>query len=394
MSEEFHRGFIEKLEELYGPWEKSTSRFGEASYGKISKDLCISPSQFSKLIYGSATDGMYVRSIRNIERLAEEQASQTKLQDLDTLIDLERAKNRNLLALKSRTKFKAVLFSILGVLIGSLITYQYAKRTEIRSTEKSHTFTHPLLPFFEQDFGADFDSPFLNESEVQEYCPCSAFEGEWSLNHSFKLPLPGSRAPGLYYIAKNCDLRMKCSKIDEQFVKKGSSLAGYEYLVSEIWIDTRQTPLIPRYFDATTKSYTTEFDTLIFENNLQFRKVATLHAFNVNKFYIYPDSIVRKAEITGRFATDVDEQLTQVYNIDIKHILENVLGNLIKTDCESAPNPFCNPNDLKEKESVISFDCLYTIQAENLGIGGGYPYTKGFRLEKQNYSDNLMCRCE
>jgi hypothetical protein len=81
------------------------------------------------------------------------------------------------------------------------------------------------------------------------------------------------------------------------------------------------------------------------------------------------------------------------YQIDVKHILQNVLGNLTKTNCESTPNPFCSPNDLKEKESVIAFDCLYTIRTENLGIGGGYPYTKGFRLEKQSYSDNLTCNC-
>ena len=47
-----------------------------------------------------------------------------------------------------------------------------------------------------------------------------------------------------------------------------------------------------------------------------------------------------------------------------------------------------------EKQSVINFDCLYTIKTENLGIGGGYPYRKGYRLEKQNYSDNLTCGCK
>lgn len=62
--------------------------------------------------------------------------------------------------------------------------------------------------------------------------------------------------------------------------------------------------------------------------------------------------------------------------------------------CSATPNLFCDPNDLKEKESVIAFDCIYTIRAENLGIGGGYPYKKGYRLEKQAYADNLTCGCE
>jgi len=60
----------------------------------------------------------------------------------------------------------------------------------------------------------------------------------------------------------------------------------------------------------------------------------------------------------------------------------------------ASPNAFCAPNTLEESESVISFDCLYTIQSENLGIGGGYPYRKGYCLEEQSYSDNLTCSCD
>jgi hypothetical protein len=48
---------------------------------------------------------------------------------------------------------------------------------------------------------------------------------------------------------------------------------------------------------------------------------------------------------------------------------------------------------LEEGKSVVSFDCYYTIKAENLGFGGGYPYKKGYLLNKQSYSDNLTCEC-
>ena len=61
--------FLEKLEEKYGTWSKSTSKFGNTSYGEIATALSISASQFSKLVYGTATEGMYVRSIENINRL-------------------------------------------------------------------------------------------------------------------------------------------------------------------------------------------------------------------------------------------------------------------------------------------------------------------------------------
>ncbi len=47
--------FIKKIEERYGNWDKAASNFGTTSYGQVAKDLCISSSQFTKLIYGSAT---------------------------------------------------------------------------------------------------------------------------------------------------------------------------------------------------------------------------------------------------------------------------------------------------------------------------------------------------
>lgn len=187
---------------------------------------------------------------------------------------------------------------------------------------------------------------------------------------------------------------MKCARYDTTGVGKGRVLSGYEYLLNEIWVDTKMTNLSPSYFNMDTKTFTWEFEELDFESNKQFHKVATIHSFFIDKFEIYPDSFVRKGEPSGRYATDIDENLAESHEIDIKSILKNVLGKLITTNCSHSSNPFCNPNDLKEKESIIEFDCLYTINAENLGIGSGYPYTKGYRLEKQNYADNLTCYCE
>jgi hypothetical protein len=399
MINDFQSKFIEGLEEQYGIWEKKTARFGSASYGKISKDLCISASQFSKLLYGNATEGMYIRATQNVERLI---ASEKNTRErAEAILERDKIQSKweidqeqfNKIKVKwGQSRRKIILLPLLTLvlsIVGMVVYYNFFKAESLAVV----TSQHPLSPYFDQGFESYFDTPYLSESEVQDYCPCSAYEGEWSLDKSFKLPLPGSKQPGLYYLAKSSDLRMKCSKIKNFSIGKGNVLAGYEYLVSEIWVDTKQVPIIPKYFDNKTKKFTSEFDNLIFEEQPQFKKVATLHAFNVNYFEIHPDSIVRRAELTGRYATDIDNALASKYQIDVKHILQNVLGNLTKTDCESTPNPFCSPNDLKEKESVIAFDCSYTIRTENLGIGGGYPYTKGFRLEKQSYSDNLTCKC-
>jgi hypothetical protein len=382
MEGNINQDFLEKLEEKYGEWNKPTAKFGSTSYGKIAQDLSISASQFSKLIYGTATEGMYVRSIENIDRIirrekikVERDEALGKVQQLQSLFH------------------RKIIFSILvSLLVGAMGMYFYNQNN---SKNDSYILSkdHPLEEYFEQGFGAAFDSPYLQEQDVQENCPCSAFEGEWSLEQPFKLPLPGSRQPGLYYIAKQADMRMRCSNVNAPYVEKGKAMIGYEYLISEIWLDTEQEPLIPKYFDIDKKTYTSIFTETNFEEHPQFKRVAVMHAFNVNNFEIHADSIVRRAEITGRYVSDLDETLAKEYEIDVKHIVQNVLGNLTKTNCETAHNLYCDPNTLVEGQSTLTFDCIYTIEAENLGLGGGYPYTKAFRLEKQHYSDYLNCEC-
>lgn len=385
--------FIAKLEEKYGEWNKSTSRFGSTSFGIISKDLSISASQFTKLIYGNATEGMYERSIENINRLIQKEAIKEDLANAKKTNErisrkLEKAL-KQVAELRKRMIIYCILIAILG-LAGTLATYWFTKNDVLGTSESDH----PLTGFFDRGFSAQYNSPYLSMNEVQEYCPCSAYEGIWSLSQEYKLPIPGSRKPGVYYLGKSADVRMKCSRHDTTGIGKGRVLSGYEYLVNEIWVDTKMTNLSPTYFDMATKTFTQEFEDLDFASNKQFQKVATIHSFFIDKFEIYPDSIVRKGEPAGRYATDINEKLAKDYEIDIKFILNDVLGNLITTDCSHSSNPYCNPNDLREQESVIEFDCLYTINAENLGIGGGYPYTKGYKLEKQNYADNLICYCE
>lgn len=382
--------FISKLEEKYGNWDKTTSRFGSTSFGAISKDLSISASQFSKLIYGTATEGMYQRSIENIKRLIQWESIQEELnivQSENKELQEEVAQHRKK---TQRSRQHLFLYTGLALVLGLGLMYFLLAWNQVIQNPLNES-QHPLSLYFDQEFNANFNSPYLDISEVQNFCPASAYEGIWSLSKPYKLPLPGSKKPGLYYLAKSADVRMKCARFDTLDIGQGNVLYGYEYLVNEIWLDTKNTPLSPKYFDKKQKSFTKEFENLDFENNPQFKKLATIHSFFTDKFEIYPDSILRKGEPCGRYASDIDEDLVAEYEIDIKFILENIISDLTTTNCMATSNPFANPNELKEKESVICFDCLYTIGTENLGIGGGYPYQKGFRLEKQNYTDNLIC---
>lgn len=389
MQPDLRSQFITLLEQKYGTWNKTTSRFGATPFGTISKDLNIGASQFSKLIYGTATEGMYQRSIANIQRLIRNEHLMSSLEQVQAE---KESLEKNLRKQQRRNRWLVVLTGLSIVVATGWMGYRWLALPQPGITERTQVTQHPLSPFFDQEFNANFNSPYLDISEVQDYCPASAYEGVWSLNEPYKLPLPGSKRPGLYYLGKSADVRMKVARYEENPSLKGHVLTGYEFLVNEIWVDTDMKPLNSTYFDQDRKQFTDAFEALDFEANPNFKKVATIYSFFVDRFEVFPDSIIRKGEPVGRFANDVDDQLVAQYEIDIKYILERVIGDLTTTACHAIANPFTNPNDLQEQKSVISFDCIYTIANENLGIGGGYPYKKGYRLLQQNYADNLFCR--
>lgn len=391
MIKNYYQNFIDKLIERYGAWQKETASFGRSSYGVIAEDLCVSSSQFSKLISNTATEGMYIRSIKNIEQL--QNASET-LQEKEALqIAYEELQE----SIKNPTYYlKIIGLATLAVLFLGYLGFNYFQRQSSSENPSANidtpTSNYPLAAFFDSDFKADYISPYLNEREVLEYCPCSGYEGVWQLESEYKIPVPGRR-PGVYYVAKSANTRIRCMRTEEG-EQKGKVMMGLESLHHEIWIDKNRTPLSSKYFNANTKTYTKAFADLKFEDNPQFAKVANIYSFFFDEFTIYTDRIERKGEPCGRYADIIDEDLANKYEIDLKYILQGIVGNMTSTICQPAINQYCNPNELQEGVSTISFDCLFTINAENLGMGGKYPYSKGYRLVKQNYSANLLCQCD
>lgn len=384
-----HEQFLRKLEEKYGPQDSRTAKFGTTAFGQISEQLCISASLFSKLIAGTATEGMYQRAIQNVDRLLSHDALEEKVEASGEKLQRHQA---HLAALARKSRRQRILLFAIGILGLGLVAVFFAQPDRLQLVNAEAASPHPLSDFFDRKFTSSFNSPYVSYQEVQDFCPGSAYEGIWSLARPYKLPIPGRR-PGLYYVAKSADVRMKCSRTDTLEVEKGKVLLGYEYLVNEIWLDTERTPLSPTYFDKETKQFTAAFDELNMEENPQFRKVATIYSFFIDEFQLKGDSIYRSGEPCGRYASEVDEELIATYEINLSYLLEQVLADMTTTRCEASLNPYCDPNQLTEHESVINFDCLYTISNENLGFGGGYPYTKGYRLESQHYSDNLICDC-
>lgn len=390
MTENLQEQFFAKLEEKYGPKDLLTSQFGDSSFGSIANQLSISASLFSKLISGTATEGMYLRTIKNIDRLLLRESLKEKLAESSK--ELSVVKKELDKATTKGKQYKQLLLLISFLFIGTiLLTWVFKNNTT--HPVNAVLSSHPLGAFFDREFTSSFISPYLDFNEVQEYCPGSAFEGIWSLEKPYKLPIP-SRNPGLYYVAKSADVRIKCNKSDTQYPGKGKVLWGYEHLINEIWVDTKMRPLSPTYFEKKTKQFTSAFGNLNFETDPDFQKVATIYSFFIDRFELREDSILRQGEPCGRYVSEIDEELARKFEVDIKYILEDVLSDMTATRCEATANPFCDPNILREKQSVFSFDCVYTIGNENLGIGGGYPYQKGYLLEKQNYADNLTCDCQ
>lgn len=379
MAESLHQKFIQKLESKYGKWEKVTSKFGQTSFGKIAEDLCIGKSQFSMLISGGATEGMYIRSIRNIEQLIEFGKQKEQLEEL-------KQKTKD-----SKGWLKYLAIGILSLMLGGFIAKSVLKTNPNEPLKKETSLdTHPLSNYFDGDFKEDYVAPYLKESEVQSYCPCNAYEGVWELENEYIIPLP-SKKRGLYYVGKSSDVRMKCNKSAED---KGTVLLGFENMKNELWIDVTQTPFFPKYFNTDSKTYTEDFLKLDMGANPNFLKIADVYSCFFDVFDITADTIFRRGEPCGRRAEIVNQELADKYEIDVMHVLENTISSMAEINCNPMSNIYCNPNDLVEEKSTMEFDCMFSIKTENLGLGGGYPYKKGYRLVKQNYADNLLCQCE
>ncbi len=380
--------FKEELTTLYGDFHPIVSKFGTSSFGKISSDLCISSSQFSKLISGSATEGMYIRSIRNIEQLKEHQRVLKDCKQLKK--ELAKNKNKGIEDFSAKRNKRTLYISLIfACLISGLALGYYIAKDSIISKSINADDKHPLSSFFNKIENKSTYLGFLNENEVQDYCPSSAFEGKWKLAKPYKIPLPGSKNSGVYLVAKSADITLVTSKYAEN---KGRVLLGFEYLTHEVWVDKRRQPLIPEYFDLKTRLFTDLYNNLNFEKDENFVKIAELKSLFLDEFTILKDSIIRKGQPSGRYVDFLDAELAKTYNVDVDYILNEVISDLTQTKCNSTINEYCNPNDLKVN-STISFDCFYSIGIENLGFGGGYPYTKTYQLVEKNYSDNLICDC-
>ncbi len=381
MKETQKESLITSLESLYGKYKYESALFGSANFSKISSDLCYSNSHFTKLISGSATEAMYERALRNIEGLQ-------KLKTLEEEL-LENKKVENVKVIPKT--FWAILGASLLALIASFYMMN-SSSSNMAHIESKDDNTHPLDVYFKTNESKYYKSPYLSEEQVHEYCPGSAYEGKWELNENYIIPIP-YKVPGLYYVGKSADIRLKCRRSNLQ-ENRGKELIGFENIHNEIWFDTSMTPVDSKYFDREKGEFTSEFKNIDFLKEEKFIRVANVYSCFYDEILITNDSIYRKGEPCGRYADTENEDLHEKYNLNLSHIIEYIIGNMNFAACKPLPNKYCNPNDLINNTSTLSFPCSCSIKTENLGLGGSYPYNKSIKLVEQNYQSNLLCSCD
>ena len=144
-NEDYKEQFIKHLEQLFGPWNRTTSRFGSTSFGEISKSLSISPSQFTKLISGTATEGMYSRSQENINRLIRHKRVREQLNKLDEEHNqLKKRIDKNKRSRSLLYLLGILCFTALGIFISPYILQELASDTDTLERD------HPLSSFFDK----------------------------------------------------------------------------------------------------------------------------------------------------------------------------------------------------------------------------------------------------
>jgi len=381
MKNEKKQAFLAALEDLYGEYQYESALFGTYNYTSISSQLCYSKSHFTKLISGSATEAMYDRALKNVEKLK-------KLKSLEDRAALAEIKSKS-------SKFGIWQFLCLTLLgLTAILGYRYYSISSIVTTASTLVETkpsHPLEMYFDFNDAHYYKSPYLTENQVHEYCPCSGFEGRWQLHEEYTIPIP-YKIPGLYYLGKKADIRLKCRKTNSS--NKGQELIGFENIENEIWFDQSMTPIDLTKQDEADFKINEVYGKIDFEGNDDFIKIANVFSCFYDEITITADSIIRIGEPCGRYANGINEDILKEYGLDLNHIIEYIIGNMTFAQCSPIPNEFSNPNKLENGTSVLSFPCKCYSKTENLGLGGAYPYSKSIQLVHQNYQSNLFCNEE
>ncbi|MGJ3234903.1 hypothetical protein [Marivirga sp.] len=375
--ESLHDEFIKKVEQRYGEFMDEQFRFQEASNSEVARDLNYSDAQFSRLIHLSASEGEYLRAIRNIDRILNEIKLTKEVEKLKS-----KAKGNPVDWFSKLKPFIIFVLSVFTIVIIYFLIVSPSDNGKINSEiPKDYTL--------KWSFESAFVSPYTKLRQLPNDCdfPCYKYQGRWELKEPYKLPFFREQN-GFHYLATEVNMYARCMTEKQS---DGTVLEGYEYQKHEIWYDKRKLPIDSFVNLNNRKKILPEYQSLDFSEDDNFVKIAYVHTFFKNEFRIDNDTINRSGKVVGRDIEFIPTQSLLKYlptEVEISYItnqINRIVFNRLQDfsrpiDCEITFVP--NPDFHKISEGdEISFNCTLTTGRVPLN------YNKTYVLEDQ-YIEN------
>ncbi|MFN4763669.1 hypothetical protein ACKGJN_11135 [Gillisia sp. Q332] len=375
-AENYHSSFISLLEKKYGGFTPDKNSFEATSNSKIARDLCYSDSQFSRLINNTASEGEFIRALRNVNRLLNE----ARLEENQTNPPIETKSNK--LILISIVILFMLALGFLGFYLGK------SNFKEVENKENSNSRYEMLQWSFENKY----IKPYVKLKELPADCnyPCYKYQGKWVLKSEYKIPFFRERN-GFHYVAKDAVMYVRC--IDERD-NSGTLFEGYEYQKHEIWYDKREMPIDSFLTGGQKTKVREDYNSLNLENDPNFIKLAYVHTFFKNEFNLDSTLIYRSGKVIGRDIEFLSDEILQEKIDSSKLIaeLQNEVNSIAKNRLEDFSKPVaCEPTTvpkldfhLIDEGDELNFGCQFTTGRFLV------DYNKVFVLEDQ-YINNY-CR--
>lgn len=375
-AENYHHSFLSLLEKKYGVFNADKNSFEATSNSKIARDLCYSDSQFSRLINNTASEGEFIRALKNVNRLLNEAR-------------LERNQKTIPSKEKSGKLIINVLIILLVILMGLSAYYLFKSNSQpVERVEDSNSRYEMLQWSFENKY----IKPYVKLKELPADCnyPCYKYQGKWVLKSEYKIPFFRERN-GFHYVAKDAVMYVRC--MDERD-NSGTSFEGYEYQKHEIWYDKREMPIDSFLIGDQKTKVRQDYNSSNLENDPNFIKLAYVHTFFRNEFNLDSTLIHRTGKVIGRDIEFLSDEILQEKIDSSKLIaeLKNEINSIAKNRLEDFSKPIaCEPTKvpnlnfhLIDKGDELNFGCQFTTGRFLV------DYNKVFVLEDQ-YINN-RCR--
>jgi len=357
----------EKLEKLYGTFDADKKRFKKSSNSKIARELGYSDAQFSRLINGTATRGEYERTLQNVDRVL-------KIKEFEENTPESNSPQFHIIRKKNW---------LIGTLLLLLLTSSTLLILNI-TNEKANVENCPRDYTLRWAFETEFVNPYTKLEELPADCnfPCYKLQGKWELNKKYKIPLY-IETDGFHYQANSVEMYTRCATSIEP---NGRLLEGYEYQMHEIWYDTTESNISTFMNNEDISSdEVTNYETLDFNKDSRFVKVAIVHTLFRNRFAI-GDSISRDGRVIGRDLAPVSqdilkdklsEEQVSFINKKLNIIARNGLEDFSRPiSCAQSSLPGSDFHEVKEGD-LMKFTCELTTNRVPT------VYTKAFKLTRQ-----------